>query len=283
VDSPYFDSRSDPFRNLIVSEIDPHATHLLEAIKAHVDGFFAKRYEHYRTFVERLRVDDSYPYKERKSSSQSRTLVFNQLAYFVETEHRLLTERNKIRRLVYDLMDRALNSRHFEELLTHAINLDEQTVIRFRALLDKADLEDVIAFTDEVADKGQFLDFLHALVYGAPAKHLKERSQLHKIVQRHLWLFGENYNGAPILFSDKGLEGNLAALRERFFNYEPAGAGCRGPQRGADSDANGAGDEVASDPNPANPKPQGLTAAIWALSPGMGARTTALRPHCKQY
>lgn len=221
VDSPYFDSNSDPFRNLVVAELDPNSKHLNDTIKTHVDAFLAKRYEHYRTFLEQLKADEFYPYKVKKSSSQTRTAVFNQLAYHVEVEHHLLTAKNNVRRLVYNLIDRSLSSRDFEGFLTDTIKLDDQTIARFRGLLDKVDLEDVIAFTDEVASKMQFLDFLHALVYGAPAKHLKERSQLHKIVQRHLWLFGENYSDEPILFSDKKLENNLAALRGKFFNYEP--------------------------------------------------------------
>jgi hypothetical protein len=220
VDSPCFDENSDAFRNLVL-ELDPNAKHLCDTIKAHVDAFFAKRYEHYRTFLEQLKTDEFYPYKEKKPTSQTRTAVFNQLAYYVETEHHLLRAKNKVRRLVYNLVDRSLASRDFEGFLTDTIELDDNTVARFRALLDKVNLDDLIAFSDEVASKTQFLDFLHTLVYEEPAKHLKERSQLHKIVQRHLWLFGENYTDAPILFSDKKLESNLAALREQFFNYEP--------------------------------------------------------------
>ena len=37
----------------------------------------------------------------------------------------------------------------------------------------------------------------------------------------NLWLFGENYSDTPILFSDKKLEANIAALRAKFFDYEP--------------------------------------------------------------
>jgi hypothetical protein len=224
VDSPYFDGSSDAFRNLVVIEIDPNAKHLHETIKAHVDAFLAKRYEHYRTFLEQLKADEFYPYKKKKSSSETRTAVFNQLAYHIEAEHHLLTAKDKVRRLVYNLMNRALSSRDYEELLTDTLSLDDQTIARFRSLREKADLEDVIVFTDEVAAKTQFLDFLQTLVYGAPARHLRERSQLHKIVQSRLWLFGENYADTPVLFSDKGLKNNLAALREKFFAYEPTEA-----------------------------------------------------------
>jgi hypothetical protein len=106
VDSPYFDNNSDPFRNLVLEELDPNAKLLRDTIKAHVDAFFAKRYEHYRTFLDQLKADEFYPYKEKKPTSQTRTAVFNQLAYHVESEHHLLNGKNKVRRLVYNMIGR---------------------------------------------------------------------------------------------------------------------------------------------------------------------------------
>ena len=65
------------------------------------------------------------------------------------------------------------------------------------------------------------MEFLHELTYGEISKHLKERSQLHKIVENELWLFGENYNGTPKLWSDKKIGNILVELRDKYFNYEP--------------------------------------------------------------
>ena len=50
---------------------------------------------------------------------------------------------------------------------------------------------------------------------------LRERSQLHKIIQRELWLFGEAYNGTQHLWSDKKIGNILRELREQFLSYEP--------------------------------------------------------------
>ncbi len=89
-----------------------------------------------------------------------------------------------------------------------------------RCQLNRTALEDVIQFSEEVARKNQFLDFLDDIIYGSPANHLKERSQLHKIIEKHLWIFGEQYNDTPILFSDKNLKNNLIELRKKHFEYE---------------------------------------------------------------
>ncbi len=79
----------------------------------------------------------------------------------------------------------------------------------------------MVHFASVVADKTEFLEFLHELTYGKLSKHLKERSQLHKIVEDELWLFGENYNGTPKLWSDKKIGNILKELRIKYFNYEP--------------------------------------------------------------
>jgi hypothetical protein len=94
-------------------------------------------------------------------------------------------------------------------------------VLKFRTLLDKTDLEDVIHFANLVADKLEFLQFLHELTYGEISTYLKERSQLHKIIENELWVFGESYNGTPNLWSDKKIGNILKELRDRYFNYEP--------------------------------------------------------------
>jgi hypothetical protein len=87
-------------------------------------------------------------------------------------------------------------------------------------LLQRTSLEDVIQFSEEVARKNQFLDFIDNIIYGEPAEHIKERSQLHKIIEKSLWIFGEQYNDTPVLFSDKSLKNNLLELRNSYFDYD---------------------------------------------------------------
>jgi hypothetical protein len=78
-----------------------------------------------------------------------------------------------------------------------------------------------VHFASIVSKKIEFLNFLHELVYGGISNYLKERSQLHKIVQNELWLFGENYNGTPHLWSDKKIGNILKELNQKHPAYEP--------------------------------------------------------------
>jgi hypothetical protein len=222
VDSPHFDENADVFRNLNIYELDQSSEHLVDEIRNHIDSFFSQKYEQYKAFVQKLKADSSYPYRKQQASSETRSTVFNQLAYYLEEKHRLLAGKETIRELVYALMDRAMDTREFEFLLSEAIKLDDESLARFKSLMERADFDDVITFSAEVARKQQVLDFLHKLNYSETAKWVKERKELHKIVEKHLWLFGEQYNGTPKLFSDKSLENALKALRQQLFAYEPA-------------------------------------------------------------
>jgi hypothetical protein len=222
VDSTHFDESANTFRNLDIYQLDPGADHLVNEIKGHVDTFFAKKYEQYQEFVQKLKADSHYPYRNHHASSETRSMVFNQLAFYLEEQHRLLNGKETIRELVYSLLDKVMDNRELEAILTETIKLDPESLRRFKSLLDRAKLSDVIAFSEEVCRKQQFLDFLHKLNYDEISQKVKERSELHKIVEKHLWLFGEQYNGTPTLFSDTNLSNNLTKLRGELFAYEPS-------------------------------------------------------------
>lgn len=222
LDSTYFDQHVDIFRNFQIAELDEGANHVLGEIKVNVEDFFAEKYKKYKNFLDQLKNDQSYPYISSLPSSESKQIMFNQLAYYLENKYHLLSKREKLRELIYPLIDKTLNYGDLEDILSKIIKLDPQIIRRFKSLLHKADLEDVIFFSENVANKTQFLNFLHEIVYGKPSKHLKERGQLHKILEKHLWIFGEQYSQTPQLFSDKNLQNTLNELREKFFIYDPS-------------------------------------------------------------
>jgi hypothetical protein len=60
--------------------------------------------------------------------------------------------------------------------------------------LERTTLESIIKLSSEVTSRLAFLDILHQLVYGDLAKHLKERTQLHKIIDSQCWIFGPKFH-----------------------------------------------------------------------------------------
>ncbi len=213
----------DLFRNLDLEGLgEKEVGNLKSFIKDSINDFFKKRNKRYDNFLQKLKNDDSYPYKSHSKGSASLVSVFDKAAYLVENEHHLLTDNAKIRKFVYPLIDRTLRDGNVQYIFEQVLQLSDENLERFKNLVQQSDLEDVVKFASSVAEKMEFLDFLYELVYGEISKYIKERKHLHKILENNLWLFGENYNGTPHLWSDKKLGNNLIELRDKYFDYEPS-------------------------------------------------------------
>jgi len=221
VDSGLFNSNQDIFRNLLVPGLLKDSEHLVECLHSFIDNFFKDKFKDYFNFSKNLSEDVYYPYKDKSPTSNTKNLVFNQLAYFIEKDHKILARKDRLRKIIYPLVDKAISHGDLLPIIEETVSLKGEHLDKFRSLLDRTDLENVITFSEEVAKKLQFLAFLDEVLYGAPSKFVKERKQFHKIVEKHLWLFGEQYNDTPNLFSDKSLKNNLTKLRDKYFKWEP--------------------------------------------------------------
>jgi len=221
VDSKYFSS--DLFRKLDVESLgEEEIKNLKSAVKDTINDFFKERNKKFEKFVENLTNDKYYPFSIEEAASKTQELVFTKIAYLIEDEHKLLERDNKIRNFIYPLLNKALENGDIEFIFKEVLKLSPSSLEKFHTLLGKTDLEDVVHFASLVSEKLEFLDFLHELNYGEISGYIKERSQLHKIVEDQLWLFGENYNGTPNLWSDKKIGNILKETREKYFGYEPA-------------------------------------------------------------
>ncbi len=224
LDSPFFNTGL--FRNIDLDSLgDEEIKQLKEFIKDTINNFFKANNRRFEKFITELEKDAAYPDSFDSPIAQSRELLFQKIAYIVEDEYKLLDQKNeKIRSLFYSLLDKSLANGHVEEIFSKVVTLSAPNMEKFHQLLEKTELENVISFSSAVANKLEFLDFLHELTYGRLADILLERSQLHKIIEKELWLFGEAYNGSRHLWSDKKIGNILAELREKYFNYEPTAA-----------------------------------------------------------
>jgi len=215
---------SDLFRNLDIESLgEQEIKNLKNHAKETINTFFQAKNKRYTKFVNALESDKYYPYSNGYlPSSKLQEVLFKKAAYLIEDDHKLIKENNKIRDFLYPLLDRAISSGYIEEIFKKIMKLSDENLEKFHALLDKTDMEDVVHFASQVSEKLEFLDFLHELTYGNIAKVLKERSQLHKIVEKSLWIFGESYSGNPKLWSDKKIGNILEELRTKFLNYAPS-------------------------------------------------------------
>ena len=197
-------------------------TSFSKIIRETIDERFKKGDVKYRTFLEKLGADQFYPYtpQEREKKLPSEQL-FERSAYLFEEDLKLLSTDNKTRKIVYLLLRKAIEDGNLAYLFSDVLNLSKEGQSKLKELLRQTDMEEIVRFSSEVARKDQYLDFLNGLVYGDISKHLLERKQLHKIVERHLWVFGEEYNETLKLWSDTSLANNLDELHRKYLNYNP--------------------------------------------------------------
>ncbi len=221
VDSEYLNENPGLYRNFALLGLDEEVTDFKLATKQQIKQYFYDKFPDYFDFSKRLRNDTYYPYKQKKESSTSQVIAFNQIAYYLEDEYRLLQKNIPLRKVLYPLIDLAISNGDIEAVLSSINSLNQEMIKKFKELIERVDLENVIKFSTDIVQKSTFLDILNNLIYSDISSHVKERSQLHKIIEKQLWIFGEEYANTPKLFSDKNLENNLRELRTKYFFYEP--------------------------------------------------------------
>ncbi|MDR0639741.1 MAG: ATP-binding protein [Spirochaetaceae bacterium] len=222
IDSDKFTPKSDIFRNLPFEGMDTDLARLKNEVRSTVREFIKEKHKDYFAFRQTLLDDHYYPYRNTPTPG-SKEIAFNQLAYFIEKDYSILQKKEPIRRVIYPLLDKAISNSDnddLEDILKTITALDNDQVKKFRELLKNVALSEVIRFTNDIYKKEQFLDFLHQIIYGEISKYLLERNQLHKIIERNLWIFGEEYTSTPSLFSDTQLAKNLKALYDKHFKFQ---------------------------------------------------------------
>lgn len=210
---------SDLYRNIDLNDLDEDWKLYRKLIKDTLNGFFQDRNAQFDNFTDKLKNDDFYPYKE-KSSSQSKVILFDKLAYLVEDKYHILNEGNRLREIIYPLIDRTISNGELDEILRRVLKLTKKMTSKFTSLLEKTNLEDIIEFSDKVASKMEDVEFLEKLVYSEISSYIKERKELHKFLEKMLWVFGEEYNESSNLLSDKNLRKNLSKLRDDCLAYK---------------------------------------------------------------
>ena len=214
---------SDLFRNLDIETLgEEEIKNLKNTVKEVINDFFKAKNKRFDKFLNNLEKDKYYPYIDEKPATKTQEVLFKKVAYLLEREHRLIQKDDKIRNFLYPLLDKAISNGNIEFIFNKVLKLSDENIEKFHSLLQKTDLEDVVHFASKVSEKLEFLEFLHELTYGEISKYIKERSQLHKIIEKELWLFGENYNGTPKLWSDKKIGKILTEIRRNHFNYKPS-------------------------------------------------------------
>ncbi|MEM8940129.1 MAG: ATP-binding protein [Bacteroidota bacterium] len=107
---------ADMYRNIDLDGMDENIKQYRSFIKEELNNFFKEKNKEFDNFTEKLKGDDYYPYKE-SSSSQSKVLLFDKLAYLVEDKYHILNNQDRLREIIYPLIDRTIANGELDKIL----------------------------------------------------------------------------------------------------------------------------------------------------------------------
>jgi hypothetical protein len=220
IESPFF--TIDLFKNIDLDELGEEGIDSLKNFaKDVITSFFItinKKFDNFKTELKEV-----YPaYSDSETAGETQKILFEQLAFLIEQKYKLIAKDAGIKEVFFPLLERSIADGNVTQILNSILKSDKKTTDKFKKLLDSTDIESVVHFNSEIAEKIQFLNFLHDINYGDISQFVAERKVLHKIVEKQLWLFGESYNGIPtILWSDRKVLGIFNELRSKYITYHP--------------------------------------------------------------
>ncbi len=149
--------------------------------------------------VARWKEDDIYPFDgaPRDVMEETERQIFDVVAVNLDSYvSEFKDAKPKAKKLTFNLLRYALESNpsSLQFILSEVVGLPKDKQDEFAALLQKTSLIAMINASKIVTDRLDFLKGLEYLLYDPESKpKLKERSQLHKLVSRNTWIFGDEY------------------------------------------------------------------------------------------
>jgi len=195
---------------LIFEELDPNFRKLLDAARNAVkDHFRRRKAELAVNIVKEWKEQEIYPYEGEPRSllEQAERQVFDVVALNVSE---YLTDFDKTdarsKRFSLRLLRQAIEESPgaVQKIIQDVLDLPADKRDDLAALLKRTTLSALINASKVVADRLDFLRGLEILLFDPQSKEqLLERSQLHKILEDHTWIFGEEF---ALSVSDRSLK-----------------------------------------------------------------------------
>lgn len=188
-------------------ELQPLLSAARDVLRAH---FKAREDERRLQQVQQWQREEVYPYEDapRGRADQAEREVFDFVATSIATH---LPARAKQKRFTLRLLREALvrQPEHLYPVLDELFNLTKKDKEDLARLLGRTSLSNLVQASVAVADRLDFLKALRLMVFDAEIRGVvKERTELHKILNNETWIFGEDYS---LLVSDKSLDAVLRA------------------------------------------------------------------------
>lgn len=105
---------------------------------------------------------------------------------------------------------------HFARILKELVGLTPEETEDFAKLLDRTTLSAMIKTSQTIISRLDFIQALKNIVHGDLSKIIKERSQLHKVLEKEVWFFGEQFN---LMTSDKSFNTTIGGIRKNIKDF----------------------------------------------------------------
>lgn len=212
--------RSDGIRELedkaafAIGDAHPDLAKIIAAAKEGMRRHFvARRAELAKDLIDEWKQEDVYPYEGEPASpiELAERQVFDVVAKNVRDYLPRFDESDKKnKKFSLHLLRRAIETSpgDVQRIIQEVLELPKDKASDLAALLERTTLSAIIEASKVVADRLEFLRGLELLLYNPQSKaQLLERTQLHKILEEHTWIFGEEF---ALSVSDKSLNEVLA-------------------------------------------------------------------------
>ena len=187
----------DTSAHLAVLGGDDLGARVYNAGRAAIGEYLAQRsVERQSEVVEDWKADQSYPYRTEPATVPEQ-VIRKAFDIVVSAATPVLTKMNvEQRRFSMRMMRVAVETdpSAVQRVLREVLRLPEERVQEMAALFDRTTLESIITTTHSVLNRLDFLAGLRLMVFDpASKKATAERRQLHKILEREAWLFGDEW------------------------------------------------------------------------------------------
>lgn len=185
---------------LALEGLDDEVRRILDGTKDFLRGHFRQRKaESASELVTQWKKEGVYPFSGEPGNAVEKAVreVFDICALNVhENLDSFRAGEAKDRQFTLRMLKTALddNPASLKRILTEVLDLSKEKQNELADLLQFTSLSAIIAASRMVTERLQFLAGLEAILFGeATKKVLKERSQLHKLLEGETWIFGEEF------------------------------------------------------------------------------------------
>lgn len=198
---------------LLESGAHPVLSPLIDAATSQITDHFTERQRsRSRTVIEQWQKDRVYPYQEEPVGIiETATRDLFEVVASAAAPAVNAGEDKKSKRLALNLLRRAVETEPsaLDEIFQQVLDLPAAQVEEMRHLIRRTGLASMLKASKAVADRLEFLGALRIMVFETEVrKRVRERSELHRILENETWVFGEEFG---LTASDKTL---TTVLRE---------------------------------------------------------------------